>query len=779
MTDFSVKTILLVDDEAVLVLSLKSILEQHGYRVIFALTGDDAVALARSEQQIDLVLMDIELGPEMDGIEAAKRILNFRELPVLFLSGYMDREISEKIDTITSCGYVVKNSGDDVLITSMRQALKLHESRQDLARQRTRYLTLLESIPDSVYVLDREWRYAMVNDAAVRFVGIPRDKLLGNRLVDLFPLNKDKPFEEAFKKVMNSGIPDVFTAEFDFEDGRKGWCEVRVTPVPEGILCITRDITEGKNSEISLQRNEEKFRTMIDWTYDWELWVDPGGEVVYMSPAALRITGYSPGEFIANPRLMKDVVYGEDRGKWDDHYKCHGDLACGACDLEFRILTKDGSVRWISHICQPVFGEDGTYLGRRASNRDITELKKSEQEREEVQKQLAQAQKMEAIGTLAGGLAHDFNNVLGAMRGSLEIIASYLEKEQLSNEAKINKYMDTALKSTVRATDIIRQLLVMSRREDNNPVPMDLMTSLEHIQRIAQNSFPKSVSLEFPASGDTLYIHADRTQIEQALLNICVNASHSMTIMRDEGEAEGGVLSVKTGRMKPGPDFINSHNGANGEIYYVMIRIADTGVGMDADIIKNIFEPFFTTKEHTAGTGLGLSMTYSIIRAHQGFIDVESRKGSGSVFTVYLPELTLERSGQRDVKREEAKPLRGEGCILVIDDEPSILEVAREFLSQLGYTVIAAEGAVAGVEIFTDRHHEIDGVLLDLSMPHMSGSEVFKKLKSIHPGVKVLLASGFANDRRVKKILDDGAGAFISKPFNIIDLSNKIREILG
>ncbi|PKL37437.1 MAG: hypothetical protein CVV44_13880 [Spirochaetae bacterium HGW-Spirochaetae-1] len=779
MTDFSVKTLLLVDDEAVLVLSLKSILEQHGYRVIFALTGEDAVGLARSEPQIDLVLMDIELGAEMDGIEAAKRILSFRELPVLFLSGYMDRDISEKIDTISSCGYVVKNSGDDVLITSMRQALKLHESRQDLVRQRTRYLTLLESIPDSVYVLDREWRYAMVNDAAVHFMGIPREKLLGNRLVDLFPLDKNTPFGEAFKSVMNSGIPDMITAEFDFEDGRKGWCEVRVTPVPEGILCITRDITERKNFEISLQRNEEKFRTMIDWTYDWELWVDPGGDIVYMSPAALRITGYSTDEFMAKPQLIKDIIHEDDRGMWDDHYRCHGDQTCGDYELEFRIVTKDESVRWISHICQAVFGEDGQFLGRRASNRDITELKKSEKEKEEVQKQLAQAQKMEAIGTLAGGLAHDFNNVLGAMRGSLEIIASYLEKEQLQNEEKISKYLDTALKSTVRATDIIRQLLVMSRREEKNPVPMDVMSSLEHIQRIAQNSFPKSVSLEFPVAGDHLYIHADRTQIEQALLNICVNASHSMTIMRGEGEDEGGVLSVKTGRIKPGTDFINSHNGANGEINYVIISVADTGVGMDSETIKKIFEPFFTTKEHIAGTGLGLSMTYSIITAHQGFIDVESQKGSGSIFTVYLPELTLKGSKKNAVKQESAKPLRGEGCILVIDDEPSILDVAREFLAQLGYTVIVAEGAVAGLETFRDRHHEISGVLLDLSMPNMSGSEVFKKLKSINPGVKVLLASGFANDRRVKKILDAGAGAFISKPFNIIDLSKKIREILG
>jgi PAS domain S-box-containing protein len=409
--------------------------------------------------------------------------------------------------------------------------------------------------------------------------------------------------------------------------------------------------------------------------------------------------------------------------------------------------------------------------------RDISERKRAAAEKERIQAQLIQAQKMEAIGTLAGGIAHDFNNMLGGIMGSLNLIELLAEKENLAQKEAFRKYLDTAIESSRRAAEVTRQLLTLSRRQDLQFAPVDIMQSIRNVLKICKNSFPKSVNLDFPSQDSPLMVNADFTQIEQVILNLCVNASHAMTIMRNARGDEGGTLSVQALRVKCDENSCAIHPQARVDADYARITVSDTGVGMDEETRKRIFEPFFTTKAQGSGTGLGLAMVYNIVTQHQGFIDVYSEPGSGSTFTVYIPALVETASGGARGKMPEAIE-HGTGRILVIDDETAILRIARGMLEQCGYEVITATNGKDGVMAYDEEADGISAVILDLSMPGISGHEVLRQLREINPSVKVLIASGLAEDEEIRHITSGGSAGFIQKPYTAVELSSTLKKLM-
>lgn len=274
-----------------------------------------------------------------------------------------------------------------------------------------------------------------------------------------------------------------------------------------------------------------------------------------------------------------------------------------------------------------------------ASIRDLTERKNSEAEHQKIQAQLVQAQKMEAVGTLAGGIAHDFNNVLGGIIGSLSLLKALFKNEILDKQDEINEYMDIAVSSSKRASEITKQLLFLSRKREIQITPVLIMDPINNVMNFCKSGFPKVIELDFRPIDPSLKVLADQTQIEQVLLNLCLNASHAMTKMRSNTEKQGGLLTVETGLVTCNSEFHSLHPESASGSNFIKIQVKDTGVGMDEECRKRIFEPFFTTKQHDDGTGLGLAMTYTIIMQHKGFIDVYSEPGKGSIFTVYLPQL--------------------------------------------------------------------------------------------------------------------------------------------
>jgi signal transduction histidine kinase/CheY-like chemotaxis protein len=389
----------------------------------------------------------------------------------------------------------------------------------------------------------------------------------------------------------------------------------------------------------------------------------------------------------------------------------------------------------------------------------LIQHKQAEKEKKKIEVQLLQAQKTETIGTLVGGIAHNFNNLLMGIQGYTSLMLFETDSSN-PNYARL-KNIEKMVKSRL---DLTRQLLAYARKGQNEVKPLDLNQLVEETSETFAIT-RKEFTIHRELDEDLYTIEADQGQIEQFLLNLYVNAADAMP--------EGGDLILKT---------VNTtHKDMKGKLYdpkpadYVMLSVTDTGVGMDKPTIKRIFEPFFTTKDMGQGTGLGLASAYGIIKAHNGYIDVDSKKGLGTTFKIYLPASEIKL--QRVVKISE-ELIKGTGTVLMVDDEEVIIEVGRELLEAIGYKVLTAIDGKEAIEIYKKNMDKIDIVLLDMIMPDMGGGKVFDIIKKINPDAKVLLISGYSLDNQGAKILNRGCDGFIQKPFDLNELSGKIRKII-
>jgi PAS domain S-box-containing protein len=393
------------------------------------------------------------------------------------------------------------------------------------------------------------------------------------------------------------------------------------------------------------------------------------------------------------------------------------------------------------------------------------------------EQQLRQSQKMETLGTLAGGLAHDFNNVLGGIIGTISLYKYKISKHRRVTQKEIEKYFNMIEESANRASDMVQHLLSLTRKQELSFAPTDLNAIIEQTVKICNNTFDKSIEISAAYCGELAMTDADPTQLEQCLLNLCINAAHAMTIMRKEGDKYGGSLNISLEQVKTDKYFFKLHPETGKEEDYWAISVQDTGIGMKPQIVSKIFDPFFTTKEEGEGTGLGLAMVYNIVKQHKGFIDVYSQEGIGTTFYIYLPTLK-HKIEEKNHKTEEKIP-RGEGLILVVDDEEIMRQTAKSILEECGYDVIMAENGEEAVKIYKMYQNKIKAVLLDFVMPKMSGKLAYIELTKINKDVKTLLASGFKKDSRVESILELGIKGFIQKPYGLIKLANSMYQVIN
>ena len=378
-------------------------------------------------------------------------------------------------------------------------------------------------------------------------------------------------------------------------------------------------------------------------------------------------------------------------------------------------------------------------------------------------RQLVQAQKMEVVGTLAGGLAHDFNNVLGGIEGTVSLAEYYLNRTDQPDKDKLLRYFSNLSKASRRASSVIDRLLSLSKMNSGEKSVFDLNEALEEIYEICKNTLDKSVILDFHFFDEKALIKGDYYQIEHMLLNLCVNAEHAMTIMRPPQSKIGGTLSVT---LRPSTD---------GQPSWV-ITVRDTGVGMSERVRKQIFDPFFTTKKKSAGSGLGLIMVSNAVTGHHGTVTVDSTEGEGTLFTMTLPAYCGDEE-MTERKNETGEIIQGEGEILIIDDETMVRDLTREMLQLCGYEARCADGGPEGLALYREKGSDFKGVLLDLSMPGMDGYEVFRELKKIDSTVSVILLSGFTGDKRIRKMIREGALGFLQKPFSVADLSQMLQKM--
>jgi len=390
---------------------------------------------------------------------------------------------------------------------------------------------------------------------------------------------------------------------------------------------------------------------------------------------------------------------------------------------------------------------------------DNTERKRAEEERKKLGAQLQQAQKMEAVGTLAGGIAHDFNNLLMGIQGRVSLMLMDMDSDH-PHFIHVSGIEDAVKKGA----DLTRQLLGFARGGKYEVKPTDPNLLVEKSSEILGRA-KKEIKIHRKYEKDIWTVEVDRGQIEQVLVNLYVNAWQAMP--------GGGDLYLETKNVCLDQNYTQAFNVKSGN--YVQISATDTGVGMDEEIRQRVFEPFFTTKEVGGGTGLGLASAYGIIKNHGGIINVYSQPGQGATFNIYLP--ASEKAITKD-KEPLADVLGGTETVLLVDDEEMIVDVGNEILRALGYHVMVAPSGKQAVALYEENQDKIEMVILDLIMPDMGGGEVYDRLKDINPKVKVLLSSGYSMDGQAQEIMERGCDGFIHKPFNIRELSEKLRDIL-
>jgi len=509
---------------------------------------------------------------------------------------------------------------------------------------------------------------------------------------------------------------------------------------------------------------EEKMRTILQTTNEGFLELDNQGMIIQVNPGVCVISGRSREDLL-------NCCFSDLLAPQEGHlslYQLEIHQSPGSRSHRLLLLRPDRSTVHCLVNTTPLYDKHKNKRGSFAMVTDLTEYERKDE-------QLRQAQKMEMVGTLAGGLAHDFNNILGGIIGSLSLLDSEIKKGE-ATPGEIEKYLEDMSKSASRAKDIVKHLLALSRKEELTFDYVDLNMTMRNVYNICRNTFEKGVDLNFLFYPEAAPVWADSTQLEQTLLNLCVNAAHAMTIMKDEDRSWGGILTVSLERIEPDREFIENHAEA-GETPYWKLSVRDEGIGIDNETLSRVFEPFFTTKQKTQGSGLGLSMVYNIVSQHNGFIDVFSEPSQGSTFSVYLPE--SQRAAVHIEQAKEESILPGNGLILVVDDEPIMRKIAGRALQKAGYQVISAEDGEKGVEVFKQHHHQLRLVLLDMQMPKKSGKDTYLEMKAINPGVKVLLTSGFRKDERVEDVLSMGGVDFLEKPYSFEQLTKAVYQFLN
>lgn len=510
-----------------------------------------------------------------------------------------------------------------------------------------------------------------------------------------------------------------------------------------------------KNYKNKIVKEEKKFRIVSEFAYNFEYWVNEKKELVFISPSCKRITGYSRQDFMKSTQLMFDLIHPDDKELFTHHLcdfqeKTHP-------DIEYRIVTKKGDIRWMSHTCSPIY-VDGQFLGRRGSNRDITVNKQLEEE-------LINAKKVECLGHFAGGVAHDFNNVLTSISTFTHLMMDEIDED----DKLLHEYINYIIIAAKLGQNMTSNLLFFGRKRPSNLHRLDLNDIINNIEIVLRSLLTEDIVCKISLTPEKHFVMVDNHQVEQIIINLATNARDAMP--------GGGNLSIETSLVS----LKQKKNGKPGSIPagdYMALSVSDTGSGIDDMTLATVFEPFYSTKSGSKGTGLGLAIVDNLVKQHDAYIDVESTLGAGTTFRILFPTFT-DSEQQNDGKQEPHPELAADKkTILVVDDDWLIRKSIQLFLSKKGYNVLFAADGEEAVSQYQKYEKAIDLVVLDVMLPIKDGREVYDEIKQHNKAAKVLFVSGStANALAEKNIMVDQMD-FLGKPLDMKDLEDKIAEMV-
>ncbi len=635
------------------------------------------------------------------------------------------------------------------------------EIKDELERWDRELQSLTRHLPDIVARIDHKKRLLYLNRWWDHADPLPPEMYLGKSLVDLgLSLNVAKIFEDKINRVFETGYHDVFEISHPTAQGMKVF-EVRFFPETsqEGhrltVLLVCRDVTDTRTAQLAFKESDEKFHQLAEhvdsvfWIWDVSL-----QQMVYVSPAYQRLWGGDPDRLMNNPFDWLTVVVPEDRRKVEEQFLKR--MSRESVDLEFRVVGHDHEVRWVHNRTFPIQEASGATHRVFGVALDVTERKKWEEER-------LRGAKLESLGLLAGGLAHDFNNLLTAILGQLS-----LAKHVMDTSDPLYERISEAEHASLRAQDIALQLLTFSKGGAPVKNTINLNKPLEENVRLVLAGSP--VRPVFEIASDLWPVHVDIGQVCQVVHNLVINARQAME--------SGGELIIRARNMPSNDSRIwELSESSSSQDFWVAIEFVDQGGGIRTEILEKIFDPYFTTK--SAGSGLGLATSHSIIRNHGGRLSVESTMGVGSTFTVVLPAVPFEEISDEPVEHTLQV---GQGRILIMDDEIQIRKILGEMVERCGYSYQTAKDGEEALDIFCqakDIGQPFAAVILDLTIPGgLGGKEVIDRLLSLDPHVRAIVVSGYSNDPVLANYQEYGFKGRVAKPFNLVDISKVLSRVV-
>ena len=640
-------------------------------------------------------------------------------------------------------------------------------AEEELSHSRELYRVVVENSHDMIAVLDPMGRFVFASPSYEQALGYSPEEL-----VDVSPISLVHPSDvqrasDALRRVVTS--QDAAVVELRMRHKRGSWVFVEGTTTSvvgedgqlQAILMSFRDISERRIAEEELREAEARYRLLVEQLPLITYINVPGesGRWVYLSPQLEEILGYKPSDWTSDFRSFVEAIHPDDRERVTKERAASGGK--GRISLEYRLMTKDGRVVWMRDEAVVVRDLSGKALYVQGYLLDISVEREAESERHRLEAQLLQSQKMEAIGRLAGGIAHDFNNLLTAITGYSELIISELDPaSSLARDAEEIK------RAAEQAAAMTQQLLAFSRRQVLQPALLDPNEVIGHMEKMLQRLIGENIELATELESEIALIRCDRSQVEQVIMNLVVNARDAMPtggrIVIVTANAEVDAAEAAGLGLQPGS--------------YVVTTVTDDGVGMDEETISHIFEPFFTTKGQGEGTGLGLATVHGIVEQSNGSIEVASTVGGGSRFRVLLPI-----AHERAASDHAVIPLgetRGTETLLLVEDEEMVRQLVGRVLRELGYEVFEGSSGEEALSISDNLERPIDLLVTDVVMPGMSGRELAELLVVSRPTTRVLFMSGYTEEAIVHHGVLGGEAEFIGKPFTPQELAHKVRGVL-